>query len=449
MSTSTNRPKVQDFLPGPRQFNYVHIYHHLFIFLFISIISTTTTGYVLQLPEPNVPDLYHQQQQPLKPTSPIIDSSNLIESNLPIRIRNNGGEIFREMIASNPEHDYIRIEFEDTDGSLIKQLIDFRNNLQIFRLVRLGEQDLNEQKVQTFCFVTRLPENEYISSDAMSKLTQKNPSTIRTAELDHGTELYEMDLEIRYDGPLTLLSQHLNKFCQQAERRIYASEKDLKLWTSSIGNRSYWNLTSSDLLRKLNIVKSVSTQGESSTSNAQTPLATNRKCGELLSAIYHNITNEFYNQQTSNSDTTNQTNNSMDQRRTINKQQSESKLTEFFQAYRGMLCECTLSLVIPFYPCSVKYCQTNDPNDGNKLISYRCGIKTCRKRYEFRFTVADKLFCLSDFDPSIVDKNNNDINVNAAKIVDVAVKQVENGEPIVHDDSEPQDQINPYMEQPK
>ncbi|KAI2796498.1 hypothetical protein BLOT_015790 [Blomia tropicalis] len=108
-------------------------------------------------------------------------------------------------------------------------------NLQIFRLVRLGEQDLNEQKVQTFCFVTRLPENEYISSDAMSKLTQKNPSTIRTAELDHGTELYEMDLEIRYDGPLTLLSQHLNKFCQQAERRIYASEKDLKLWTSSIG----------------------------------------------------------------------------------------------------------------------------------------------------------------------------------------------------------------------
>ena len=34
-------------------------------------------------------------------------------------------------------------------------------------------------------------------------------------------------------------------------------------------------------------------------------------------------------------------------------------------------------------------------------MSYRCGIRTCRRRYEFRFAVADKLACLADFDPTV------------------------------------------------
>ena len=36
------------------------------------------------------------------------------------------------MIAANAERDYIRIEYEDTDGSHIRQLIDFRNVSLLF-----------------------------------------------------------------------------------------------------------------------------------------------------------------------------------------------------------------------------------------------------------------------------------------------------------------------------
>ena len=49
------------------------------------------------------------------------------ESRLPINVRNNGGEVFREVIRSNVNENWIGIEFRETDGSLVKQIIDFRN----------------------------------------------------------------------------------------------------------------------------------------------------------------------------------------------------------------------------------------------------------------------------------------------------------------------------------
>src|SRR6218665_2918477 len=49
------------------------------------------------------------------------------ESRLPINVRNNGGEVFREVIRSNVNDNWIGIEFRETDGSLVKQIIDFRN----------------------------------------------------------------------------------------------------------------------------------------------------------------------------------------------------------------------------------------------------------------------------------------------------------------------------------
>ena len=56
---------------------------------------------------------------------------------------------------------------------------------------------------------------------------------------------------------------------------------------------------------------------------------------------------------------------------------------------------------MPFYPCSVRHCTAPDPANPGKVVNYRCGIRTCRRRYEFRFAVADKLACLADFDPTV------------------------------------------------
>lgn len=49
------------------------------------------------------------------------------DHNFSINIRNDGGEIFRELITSNIINDYIQIKFEETDGSLIQQILDFKN----------------------------------------------------------------------------------------------------------------------------------------------------------------------------------------------------------------------------------------------------------------------------------------------------------------------------------
>jgi len=46
--------------------------------------------------------------------------------------------------------------------------------VQIFRAVILPEEDLGQTDIQTVCFVLRFAKNEFISSDAMSKLRQVN-----------------------------------------------------------------------------------------------------------------------------------------------------------------------------------------------------------------------------------------------------------------------------------
>lgn len=68
--------------------------------------------------------------KPLKSSSSSSSSSSgghRDESKLPINVRNNGGEVFREVIRSNVNDNWIGIEFRETDGSLVKQIIDFRN----------------------------------------------------------------------------------------------------------------------------------------------------------------------------------------------------------------------------------------------------------------------------------------------------------------------------------
>lgn len=48
-----------------------------------------------------------------------------------INVRNGGGEVFRQLIQSNINDDYIVLQYEDTDNSQIKQVLDFKNVSQI------------------------------------------------------------------------------------------------------------------------------------------------------------------------------------------------------------------------------------------------------------------------------------------------------------------------------
>uniref|UniRef100_A0A0K8WDQ9 Out at first protein n=1 Tax=Bactrocera latifrons TaxID=174628 RepID=A0A0K8WDQ9_BACLA len=48
-------------------------------------------------------------------------------SQLLINVQNQGGEVIQESITSNVSEDIITLEFQKTDGTLITQVIDFRN----------------------------------------------------------------------------------------------------------------------------------------------------------------------------------------------------------------------------------------------------------------------------------------------------------------------------------
>jgi hypothetical protein len=58
-------------------------------------------------------------------------------------------------------------------------------------------------------------------------------------------------------------------------------------------------------------------------------------------------------------------------------------------------CRCHLELCIGWYPCGLKYCKGKGQSK-NSVMTYRCGIKTCRKCHLFAYYVAQKQQCLWD-----------------------------------------------------
>ncbi|KAL5019577.1 hypothetical protein ScPMuIL_002469 [Solemya velum] len=57
-------------------------------------------------------------------------------------------------------------------------------------------------------------------------------------------------------------------------------------------------------------------------------------------------------------------------------------------------CLCRYDICIGWYPCGLKYCRGKDAS--GKVISYRCGIKTCKRCYSFEYVAKQKIFCLWD-----------------------------------------------------
>ncbi|GFO32975.1 out at first protein-like [Plakobranchus ocellatus] len=91
---------------------------------------------------------------------------------LVVNARNRGGETIVENITANTSADTVTLELLNSDGSYVTQFIDFKSEVQIIRIYVLGEQELGQIQPQIFCFITRFMRNDFISSDAMSKLRQ-------------------------------------------------------------------------------------------------------------------------------------------------------------------------------------------------------------------------------------------------------------------------------------
>lgn len=152
-----------------------------------------------------------------------------------INVQNQGGEVVQETITSDINDDLIILEFQKTDGTLITQLLDFRNEVQVMKALVLGEEERGQSQYQVMCFITKFQKSDFISSDAMAKLRQKNPSAIRQPEEDRGRENYTMTgwVEIERSTPI---SRHIPALCSEANNSTYVRDVDLKAWSELPGS---------------------------------------------------------------------------------------------------------------------------------------------------------------------------------------------------------------------
>ncbi|BFF94799.1 out at first protein [Drosophila madeirensis] len=157
------------------------------------------------------------------------------EAQLLINVQNQGGEVIQESITSNIGEDLITLEFQKTDGTLITQVIDFRNEVQILKALVLGEEERGQSQYQVMCFATKFNKGDFISSAAMAKLRQKNPHTIRTPEEDKGRETYTMSSWVQLNRSLPI-TRHLQTICAEAMDATYVRDVDLKSWAELPGS---------------------------------------------------------------------------------------------------------------------------------------------------------------------------------------------------------------------
>uniref|UniRef100_A0A182QP39 Out at first protein n=1 Tax=Anopheles farauti TaxID=69004 RepID=A0A182QP39_9DIPT len=146
-----------------------------------------------------------------------------------------GGEIVQETITSSVGDETCTLEFQRSDGTLITELIDFKSEVQVLKALVLGEEERGQSQYQVMCFVTKFQKGDFITADAMVKLRQKNPSTIRTPEEDRGKENYTMTGWVQLDRA-TPISRHVAPFCVEAKDATYVREADLRAWAELPGS---------------------------------------------------------------------------------------------------------------------------------------------------------------------------------------------------------------------
>lgn len=130
--------------------------------------------------------------------------------------------IVRQIISGNSSTDTVTIEYNLADGTLITLLTDFRTNSQITRIILAGEEELNEPRAQTLCFITSFT-NDLITPEAVMKLRQKNPGAVRTADDDLGETVIETSIRLQIRS-YALISSHLSKMCG---RDTFSSQNEL------------------------------------------------------------------------------------------------------------------------------------------------------------------------------------------------------------------------------
>jgi Transcriptional regulator, Out at first len=87
---------------------------------------------------------------------------------------------------------------------------------------------------QEICFILPIEPGEFISSDAMSKLRQKNPHTIRRAEEELPKANFSMN-HLVSQVSLAVLPRSVQELCSSMEVQTFAQSFDLLKWSVNDG----------------------------------------------------------------------------------------------------------------------------------------------------------------------------------------------------------------------
>ncbi|XP_041988249.1 out at first protein [Aricia agestis] len=243
-----------------------------------------------------------------------------------INVKNQGGDVMQEAIVANVSEDTVTLEFLRSDGVFVSQLVDFTNEVEAMKVIIPGEEELGQTGYQTLCFLTHAAQADFIAPDAMAKLRQKNPGTVRVAEEDKG---WRQTTATAWAGRATrLLSPAAARHCAPAGDKVYLRTSDLSRWAPRPGV-------------------------EQSYTAEVTPFPAN-----ALSE-----TSDGFPE--------------------VGVCVAETNATK--------ACICHLEVCVNWYPCGLKYCK-GKPQGG---LSYRCGIKTCRRCYRYHFYVKRRESCIT------------------------------------------------------
>ncbi|KAM3959552.1 BRICHOS-like domain-containing protein out at first [Aphomia sociella] len=150
-----------------------------------------------------------------------------------INVKNQGGDVMQENITANVSEDTVTLEFQRLDGVYVSQLVDFTNEVEAMKVVIPGEEELGQSGYQTLCFLSHAAQADFIAPDAMAKLRQKNPGTVRVAEEDKG---WRQTTATAWAGRATrLLSPAAASHCGAARERVYLRASDLSRWAPRPG----------------------------------------------------------------------------------------------------------------------------------------------------------------------------------------------------------------------
>lgn len=117
---------------------------------------------------------------------------------------------------------------------IVSVLFFILQEVQILRALILGEEERGQSQYQVMCFIFHFPKDAFISSDAMSKLRQKNPGTVRTPEEDRGRENYTMDYTVNL-AQSAVISPHIAELCSEAPESSYTRYEDVQMWSLAQG----------------------------------------------------------------------------------------------------------------------------------------------------------------------------------------------------------------------